>query len=225
MKIVFVPMLLFGLVLLPPPGLCDCQQARTMATQARALFKEHPRGSLKLLHEANQLCPDDYAIQYNLGLALYLTGRPGDAYETWSGLARNHTNSRLLVNLGWLALELGNPAEAEQWRQKSEEHNPSDPNAVALQVEILFAMNKPKQALDIAALNKGRVPFNISREHLEKVTDGIWQACQDGDKSEAAVQLKDAIREYPEIKKLQSARDLMRILFFDRKVEMSGAEE
>ena len=225
MKNVFVPIILFGLAFLPPSGFASCIEARTMAAQAQALFEEHPQRSLKSLQEARLLCPDDYAIQYNLGLALYLSGKPAEAHDVWAALAHTHENSRLLVNLGWLALELGKPEQAEQWRKKSAEHNPSDPNAVALHVEILFAMNKPKQALDIAALNKGRVPFNISRNHLEKVTKGIRQVYQDGEKSEAAAQLKDAIREYPEIKKLQSARDLMRILFFDRKVEMSENEE
>lgn len=225
MRMFLMPLVLAALLFNPTMGLANCEEARTMAAQAQAFFEMQPQNSLELLGKAHQLCPTDYAIQYNLGLALYLTNKPGESYKVWAALAMRHADSKLLVNLGWLALELGRPEEAEEWRKKSEEHNASDPNAVALHVEILFALNRPKEALDIAALNKGRVPFNISRHHLEKVTAGIRQTYEDGDKSEAADQLRDAIREYPEIKKLQSARDLMRILFFDRKVEMSGEEK
>ncbi|WP_170868325.1 tetratricopeptide repeat protein [Desulfatibacillum alkenivorans] len=220
-----MPLVAAAILFSPSTGLANCEEARIMAARAHAYFEMQPQNSLELLEKAHQLCPGDYAIYYNLGLALYLTNKPGESYKVWAELAKRHADSKLLVNLGWLALELGRPEEAEEWRKKSEEHNASDPNAVALHVEILFALNRPKEALDIAALNKGRVPFNISRDHLEKVTAGIRQTYENGDKSEAADQLRDAIREYPEIKKLQSARDLMRILFFDRKVEMSGEEK
>ena len=214
-------MLLGFLAASPCAAESDCVKARTLAAQAVGAFKDYPRKSLADLESAHQMCPEDKAITYNLGVALYLSRKPGEAYAQWSRLAADYADSRLLVNLGWLAFELGMVEKAEEWRKKSEALNPSDPNAVALHVEILFAMDKPKEALDIAALNKGRVPFKISKSHLEKVTESIWEVYKSGDKDEASAQMKDAIREYPEIKKLQRARDIMRAVFFDKKVDAS----
>ena len=193
-----------------------CPLAKELAARSLATFEKDMKKGLAGLMRAQEFCPGDRGIAYNLGLAYYRYKRPDMAYATWSRLAREgDPDLELVTNLGWLALELGKRDEAASWAGKASEIKADDPDTLALQMEVMFRQGKYAKALAFAGDNKSKVP----KEYLDKAAgyaaEAVWNVFRSGQREEATQRMMALSREYPGIRRFQEAKDRMVMALLD----------
>ncbi len=195
-----------------------CTRAQALALEGVRLFEQDAENGIRHLHEAHAACPDHWAVSYNLGLALYRSGKPAQAYAQWKGLSEKGTSRLLLENLGWLALELDKAGEADAWLDKREKAGKSDANTLILAMEVLFARGKYEQALDLSFTSIRLVPYAYRKLAVENATEDMWSQFRAGQQGEAIDRAADLAERFPEVKSLDALRDTMVAALLDDNV-------
>jgi tetratricopeptide (TPR) repeat protein len=187
-----------------------CPLAKELAARSLKTLETDKQKGLAGLIQAQKYCPEDADIAYDLGLAYYKYKRPDMAYTTWSGLAKgNPRDLKLMANLGWLALELGKLDEAASWGKRAAEIKSDDPNALALQVEVLFRRGKYPEALSYAYAHKSNLPAEYLEKTAEYAAEAQWNVFRSGGKEEATQEMLRLSQQYPGVRQFQEAKDKM----------------
>ena len=187
-----------------------CPLAKEMAVKSLKTFDSDRKKGLSGLIQARKLCPKDREIAYNLGLAYYRYKRPDMAYETWEHLAENDTRDlKLLINLAWLALELGKVDAVASWAEKAGRVSPGDSDVAALTMEVMFARGKYPEALAYAQKNRSHLPDDTVKKATEYATETQWNVFRKGRKEQAAQEMLKLSQRYPDDRSLAEAKDKM----------------
>ncbi|MDI6796425.1 MAG: caspase family protein, partial [Desulfatibacillaceae bacterium] len=188
----------------------DCSQACAKAIMSLALFDQNPIAGAEKLCQAANACPQNRTIAFNLGLARYRLNQKEQAYNLWKGLAQSGpASARLLVMLGWTALELGKQDEAWEWVFKDELLTRSDPGAIAVALETLFARGLYEKALALAWEHEENIPDHYRRKAEEFAVEALWERFRAGEKEEAAKTLSRLSEKMPQNQMIATARDFM----------------
>ncbi len=196
----------------------DRARAEALALEGMAFFEQDPEKGVNLLEDAHGACPEHWAVAYNLGLAYYRAGRPGPAYGQWKALCARGTNSRLLANLGWLALELGKNDEAGVWLEKRKKAGKPGANMRSLAMEVLFAQRRYEEALDISFSHIRFVTYAYRKKAVEYATEDMWNLFRSGRRGDAADRAADLAERFPEVESLEEVRDTMVAALLDENV-------
>jgi len=130
-----------------------CGLADNVTEKAVEIFADSQDDALKLFIIARELCPNDAAGAYNLGVAYYRYGYLAEAQEAFvEAVLRDERNVGALNNLALLLLERqGDSEQALRYAERAVARNDSPATqetlararfAVGLEVEALDELNK-----------------------------------------------------------------------------------
>ncbi|AMV71436.1 hypothetical protein JCM30471_32750 [Desulfuromonas carbonis] len=112
MQRIILTILLLAIVAAPALAADTCDLAATLAEKGAKTFAADKAEGLKLLIKAKELCPNEAAYSYNLGVAYYQYGRPVDALPLLeAAVAADGSKALWLNNLAVVRLEQGLPAD------------------------------------------------------------------------------------------------------------------
>lgn len=119
-----------------------CDLAAEVAKRAHAEFSRSRADGLKLFIKAQQLCPENAAYDYNLGVAYYQYGRLSEA-QTYleKAVQKNPDNGIWLNNLAGILLAQGNGEKALETAEKAFKLTPLPQTADTLARARLAAGN------------------------------------------------------------------------------------
>jgi tetratricopeptide (TPR) repeat protein len=203
----------------------DCSAACAKAIMSLALFDQNPMDGAEKLCQAANACPQNRTIVFNLGLAKYRLNQKEQAYNLWKGLAQSGpASARLFVMLGWTALELGKHDQAWEWVFRDELLARSDPGAIAVALEVLFARGHYEKALALAWEHGENIPDHYRRKAEEFAVEALWQRFKAGEKEGAAKTLSKLSEKMPQNPRFATARDFMVAALVDETLSMPYAQ-
>jgi len=126
-----------------------CDLARDVTERAVSNFGDNQNDDLKLFIIAQELCPDDAANAYNLGVAYYRYGYLSEAQLSLDEAVRKDgRNVGALNNLAQVILERqGDSNEALRYAEKADELS-SSPATQETLAQARFAAGQSVQAID-----------------------------------------------------------------------------
>ncbi|MBW1989718.1 MAG: hypothetical protein JRI97_09235 [Deltaproteobacteria bacterium] len=192
----------------PPAPQDPCLRAESLALAAMEDFALDPDAGIQGLEQAAALCPQNRAIAYNLGVALCRAGFHRQAYEAWSALAAGGADERLAVNLGRLALDLGDFQSARRWAREAGTMSRNSPRAVRLGLDVLTAQGRYSEALDLAFGDRVWLEKADRKKVVEAAVQSAFAVFRAGEPDRAARLLDRWADCYEDIPRLDEARDL-----------------
>jgi tetratricopeptide (TPR) repeat protein len=107
----------------------DHEDARLGLAVALLETKNYQESAQHLARVA-QCQPDNLRVQVGLAECQDFLGNPAEAYRLVEGVLAQHPDyAQALALRGWLALESGQPEEAETWLRRAKARNPADHQA------------------------------------------------------------------------------------------------
>lgn len=172
------PLLFFGsqclaalLFLQPVMAANSCGIAKDVAKMAAREFTTNKKKGLKLFIKAEKLCADDPQYDYNLGIAYYSYGQPGEAVKKIkTALEKKPDNAKWQNNLAAILLgQKGKNGEAINHAKKALTLKPRMKEAHITLIRAELAAGKTEDGLQHAtqALKKWSQDQKISALHKE----------------------------------------------------------
>lgn len=126
-----------------------CSLARDLAGQATRGWRQDQAGALKKLIKAQQMCPGDAKLTYNLGLGYLMYGAPQDALPYLEqAVARDATHADWLSNTATFLLQLEQQTErALQLAERAERLAADNPSIVDTLAQAQYAAGQTLAAL------------------------------------------------------------------------------
>ncbi|MEO5377490.1 MAG: caspase family protein [Magnetococcus sp. DMHC-6] len=177
-----------------------CSVASEIAQKATELFDHEQNKGVEGLKQARDLCPEDLAINYNLGLALYLSGEKKAARDLWSTLHKNfpdHKNTQ--ANLAWSTFELGDDEAAHLLAFKGFAKYPKNMALAHTKLFSLFRMGRYLEAYDwlTRAGLSGTQADEWRKMAVSYVVETVWRKFRGGEKLPALQNMVDLlVKEY-----------------------------
>lgn len=137
-KSVFLLLALLALTCQPLLAADTCGLAQEIAGKAAKKFSSDQSAGLKLFIKAQQLCPEDASLNYNLGVAYYQYGRLADAQQSLETAVKiDDRRASWLNNLAAVMLERG--TDAGQTLGYAKKAAQLDKNTAAIQTTLVQA--------------------------------------------------------------------------------------
>jgi tetratricopeptide (TPR) repeat protein len=201
-----------------------CTVAREVAIKGIDLFTDQPEKGLKALLKARESCLTDLGIGYNLGLALYKSGRLKEALEMWESIYGAFPKDyKTIVNLAWLRFELGDDEGAHILAFNGSLQYPDSVALAHTKFYSLLRMGRYLEAYDW--LNRPR--FNTAqlpewrRMAADYVTETLWKQFHRGERLSALRQVINfLVREYPKEVIFSRAKDQLVMAEIDSDAEI-----
>lgn len=160
---------------------------------------------IALMERRLEKYPDDFLAHANLGGALQLTGRLGEAIDHFRKAVRRHpSDATLLNNLGAALKEAGALEQAERWFERALQVRPDHPDAWYNLAQVYWEQGRLRKAIDCFQQVLAARPADLeARRRLS------YLYTETGDFDAAAVQLTELVRARPQEADL--AADLGRV--------------
>ncbi|MBF0367990.1 MAG: caspase family protein [Magnetococcales bacterium] len=201
-----------------------CPIAREMAHKAVDIFDRLPDRGLEALKRARELCPNDLAISYNLGLATYTSGDKREARRIWEELYNNHPEHlNTLANLAWVTFELGDDETAHILAFKGFSNHPGNMSLAHTKLYSLFRMGRYLEAYDWltrAGLSGARAD-KWRKMAVEYVVETLWRKFRGGATMDALRKSVDLlVAEYAEEADFITAKDQLILAAIDPEADI-----
>lgn len=136
------------IVSVPLAGASQCDLAKTVAGKAAQAFTKDQGRGLKLFIKAQQLCPDNAALNYNLGLAYYQYGSLNESQRYLQKAVKLDGSKGLwLNNLATVSLELGDTDSALSYAKKAVDKLPNTDSVKDTLCRVMLATGDYRGAL------------------------------------------------------------------------------
>ncbi len=151
-RLLFLTTALLGLVCQPLLAADTCGLASEIAGKGAQKFTSDQASGLKLFIKAQQLCPDDASLSYNLGVAYYQYGRLADAQSALEKAVQlDGSRSAWLNNLAAVMLEQGvNASQALEYARKASRLDKGSPSVQATLIQAELATGNLEAAMTTA---------------------------------------------------------------------------
>ncbi|MBN2374708.1 caspase family protein [bacterium] len=174
----------------------ECSLARKIGEEAAKTFAKNKTEALKLFIKANGLCPDDPAINYNLGLAYYRNGNLKEAQtHLKKSIEKEGGMGHRLNLLAWVMLDIGaEKAQALEYAKKAVKAAPDSAEASDTLVRALLEngllYEAAVEAKNASARFKGKEIEGRYREAIDAYTAFYLKKTKAGEHDEAIAGLK-----------------------------------
>ena len=173
-----------------------CEVAREIAIKGVFIYDHDAKQGVTALEKANEMCPSEFGIGFNLGLAYYLAGDLKDAAESWE---TSHVvlpdHEKTLANLAWVRFELGKDREAHELAAEGFARYPNNWPLAHTNVFSLFRLGRYLEAYDW-----------LNRSGLTGIQADQWM------QQAATYVVETQWRKFREKKQIQAIRDAVNLL-------------
>ncbi|MBF0447078.1 MAG: caspase family protein [Magnetococcales bacterium] len=201
-----------------------CTVAREIALKGINLYADQPEKGLNALFKARESCETDLGIGYNLGLALYNSGRLDEARSIWEAVNKDHANDyKTIVNLSWLRFEMGDDEEAHILAFNGSLEYPESVALAHTKLYALFRMGRYLEAYDWLYNPAFEAPQlgEWQKMAADYVVENLWQQFHRGQRLSALRQVINfLVREYPRETAFTRAKDQLVLADIDPDAEI-----
>ncbi|MFH1885418.1 MAG: caspase family protein [Pseudomonadota bacterium] len=188
----------------------ECPLGREIAKKSMELFEKDQAKGLAGLIKAQETCPTDPYVLYNLGTSYHRYQRPDLARQTWEKLAKiTPDDPVLLANLAWVCLDLGDPDAAKAWGDKALSAKADKARILPLFCELLFRKGQYEEALDLCQQNPGTLSSEYRDKAVKYTVEGAWNVFRSGRREEGARMVMGMARKNPSVPEFGQAKDKM----------------
>ncbi|MBF0427325.1 MAG: caspase family protein [Magnetococcales bacterium] len=210
-----------------------CVVAREIETKAIALLDAKPDEALKAFQNAQTICTADVVIGFNLGLALYQTGKKKQAMETWENLHESFPNhEKTLANLAWLKFELGDDKKAYRLASEGFNQHPGNLSMAHTKLFTLFRKGDYLEAYDwimrMRSQEQDEAGTGLKGDQVDRwqemaskfVTETLWRQFRKGDRMDSLRQsINLLVKEYPTETRFVQTKDQLLLAYTDPEAE------
>ena len=201
-----------------------CAVAREIAIKGVFIYDHDAKQGVAALKKANEMCPSEFGIGFNLGLAHYLAGDLKEAAESWE---ISHVvlpdHEKTLANLAWVRFELGRDKEAHELAEVGAARYPNNWPLAHTNVLSLFRLGRYLEAYDWLNRSglKGIQADQWTQQAASYVVETQWRRFRNKEQIQAvrhAVNL--LVKWYPEESLFVEAKDRLLLAHLDENAEV-----
>lgn len=201
-----------------------CEVAREMAIKGVFIFDHQTDQGIAAIEKAYQMCPTEFGIGFNLGLAHYMAGNLERASSLWKSLhAVSPDHEKTLANLAWVQFELGKDREAHRLAAQGMLIYPNNWALAHTKVFSLFRVGDYLEAYDWLSRSglSGMQATQWRQQAATYVVETQWRKFRKNKQIQAIQQAVNLlVKWYPDEPRFVQAKDRLLLAHLDENADI-----